>query len=137
MRLQPLARAASHLTSAALRSLPQPPRSMVEPTPRARRGKVRDRSRYPDRRAEWIKRNPEKRRAHEIVFDAVAAGTLVRQPCERCGEPAQAHHEDYSKPLLVTWLCPRHHKARHREMREQEHADPSPGGDDALGQWGG
>jgi hypothetical protein len=36
-----------------------------------------------------------------------------------CGtqDRVQAHHEDYSRPLDVVWLCPTHHKARHREMR--------------------
>lgn len=37
-------------------------------------------------------------------------GVLVRQPCEVCGSKAQAHHNDYSKPLEVRWLCPLHHK---------------------------
>lgn len=107
---------------------------MVEPTsPRARRGIVRARSSYPDRRLAWIKRNPEKRKAHEIVCAAIAAGTLVRQPCEVCGETAEAHHPDYAEPLKVEWLCPKHHKARHREL-QQDHASPSPGGNEAPGQ---
>lgn len=25
----------------------------------------------------------------------------------------QAHHDDYSKPLEVRWLCPSHHKLHH------------------------
>lgn len=67
----------------------------------------------------WNAENPEKRRAHKIVENAIAAGTLKPEPCERCGSPdAQAHHEDYSKPLEVSWLCPRDHKARHRELAQ-------------------
>ena len=27
-----------------------------------------------------------------------------------------AHHEDYDYPLDVIWLCPIHHKARHKEL---------------------
>jgi hypothetical protein len=48
---------------------------------------------------------------------AVRAGKLTRQPCERCGDPkADAHHEDYSKPLDVRWLCRKHHAVRHCEL---------------------
>jgi len=39
------------------------------------------------------------------------------QPCEVCGAtPALRHHDDYSKPLDIRWLCPLHHKAVHREV---------------------
>lgn len=32
-------------------------------------------------------------------------GTLKKQPC-KCGNPnSQMHHEDYSKPLEVIWVC--------------------------------
>ncbi len=31
--------------------------------------------------------------------------------CSDCGETkVEAHHEDYSKPLDVEWLCKKHHK---------------------------
>ncbi len=57
------------------------------------------------------------RQAHWIVSYARRTGKLDAQPCERCGaEPAVAHHDDYSRPLDITWLCPKHHKARHREL---------------------
>ena len=42
---------------------------------------------------------------------------LIRQPCERCGAKAEGHHEDYGKPMEITWLCPEHHRERHTEMR--------------------
>ena len=32
-------------------------------------------------------------------------GKLIPQPCEVCGDKAQKHHDDYSKPLQVRWLC--------------------------------
>jgi hypothetical protein len=33
-------------------------------------------------------------------------GRLVKLTCEKCGSgDSQMHHEDYSKPLEVTWLC--------------------------------
>jgi hypothetical protein len=35
----------------------------------------------------------------------------------RCGEPkVHAHHEDYSRPLDVTWLCQKCHVQRHVEL---------------------
>lgn len=58
--------------------------------------------------------NPEKCVARRLVRSAIAAGTLVRKPCEVCGASrTHGHHEDYSKPLDVNWLCPKHHAARH------------------------
>lgn len=66
-------------------------------------------------------RSPEEHQkylARKTVENHIRAGKLIRQPCERCGAlNAQAHHEDYSKPLDVMWLCPRDHKARHRELK--------------------
>lgn len=50
------------------------------------------------------------------VKQALISGTLVRQTCW-CGEVAQAHHEDYDKPLEVVWLCTQHHADRHSELR--------------------
>jgi ribosomal protein S27AE len=57
--------------------------------------------------------------AHRKVAAAVAAGKLVRQPCEVCGATvAQAHHDDYDKPLEVRWLCKPCHWAHHYPPRE-------------------
>lgn len=54
--------------------------------------------------------------ARSAVAKAIKDGTLVRKPCEECGaEPALAHHDDYSKPLDVRWLCHKHHSAWHAE----------------------
>jgi hypothetical protein len=49
---------------------------------------------------------------------AVKMGRLTRQPCEvgvNCLGRVEAHHDDYSKPLEVRWLCRRHHSEAHRE----------------------
>ena len=40
-----------------------------------------------------------------------------RQPCEVCGAQADAHHEDYYKPLEVKWLCPLHHRRLHHAVK--------------------
>lgn len=42
-------------------------------------------------------------------------GILVPKPCERCGttDRVEKHHEDYSKPLQVRWMCRLCHMAEH------------------------
>lgn len=58
--------------------------------------------------------NPEVVKAHRKVRRAISRGELERKPCEVCGEePADAHHDDYSKPLQVRWLCREHHIEEH------------------------
>lgn len=62
----------------------------------------------------YAERNPEKRAAHVLVGNALRDGKLVRQPCEICGTArVEAHHDDYSKPLDVRWLCKSHHDEHH------------------------
>lgn len=58
-----------------------------------------------------------KRQASLMVRQAVAAGTLTRGPCEVCGttERIHGHHDDYSKPLSVRWLCSSHHSKWHHK----------------------
>lgn len=58
-----------------------------------------------------------KERARRVIAHAVADGTLVRQPCEVCGQSnAEAHHDDYTQPLEVRWLCRPHHMELHRTV---------------------
>lgn len=66
----------------------------------------------------WAKRNPEKRRAQVAVGNAVRDGVLRRMQCEDCGaDKAQAHHDDYSKPMDVRWKCSGCHAKHHRDER--------------------
>lgn len=47
----------------------------------------------------------------------MARVVLERQPCEVCGNPdVVAHHDDYTKPLEVRWLCRSHHAKFHRRF---------------------
>ncbi|HVI80409.1 MAG TPA: hypothetical protein VM715_20100 [Candidatus Acidoferrum sp.] len=63
------------------------------------------------------KKFPEKEAARVLLNRAVKSGRIARGACERCGMPrAQAHHDDYMKPLDVRWLCPRHHYAEHHQQ---------------------
>jgi hypothetical protein len=68
--------------------------------------------------AEYRKENPEKCKAHNKVCNAVRDNRLERSPCMVCGDrEAQGHHEDYSKPLDVIWLCRKHHAELHRKEK--------------------
>jgi len=101
----------------------------------------------PDRRAElnrrWTEQNrdraaahakakreryPQKEQARAEVRRALRQGRLVRpEYCEECGgegrpykdgrSPIQAHHDDYSRPLDVRWLCRDCHIATHHGER--------------------
>lgn len=65
--------------------------------------------------------DPEKRARHKArawARKAIKRGHLVRQPCEVCGDArVEAHHDDYSQPLNVRWLCPSHHRDHHAAER--------------------
>jgi len=63
--------------------------------------------------------NHFKSTATRAVANAVRTGALIPQPCTECGAKAEAHHEDYTKPLDVRWLCPHHHRLRHIDMRNE------------------
>ncbi len=75
------------------------------------------RNTHPSRKAARLKyqqaqrrANPTKYLARGKVLRAVKAGSLKKEPCAVCGAiTVEAHHTDYSKPLLVVWLCKKHH----------------------------
>lgn len=59
-----------------------------------------------------------KRAARRKVATEIEAGRLHRKPCEVCGaQRSDAHHDDYTKPLEVNWLCHSHHMLRHAMLR--------------------
>lgn len=82
----------------------------------------RERGKLPHRK-EQSATNTRKRRkdpdgymaAHNAVSRALKNGKIERMPCCMCGttEKIHAHHDDYSQPLNVMWLCVVHHKSRH------------------------
>lgn len=69
-----------------------------------RKARARSRARY-----------PEKTKAQTAASNAIRDGRLIPMPCEICGSAnkVQGHHDDYSKPLEVRWLCFKHHLAVH------------------------
>ena len=61
-----------------------------------------------------LKYNPVKEKAHNKIRHLKRKGIIINQPCETCGKfPADAHHDDYTKPLEIRWLCSKHHRAFH------------------------
>ena len=76
---------------------------------------------YSEAVREWQRNNPEKVKAHKKVAWALRWGKLVNPgECSKCGKKTNyldAHHEDYRKPLKVTWLCISCHRKRHTENR--------------------
>lgn len=70
----------------------------------------------------WLARNKDKYEAYKKMSVALKYKRIEKGPCEKCGatEKVEAHHDDYSKPLEVRWLCPKHHKEHHRLEREAQ-----------------
>lgn len=65
----------------------------------------------------YRERYPLKAQAHDSVSNAMRDGRIKKQPCEICGSVAHAHHDDYSKPLEVRWLCIKHHVEWHKSNK--------------------
>lgn len=56
--------------------------------------------------------------ARQQTKDAIRRGELIPQPCETCGvSKVDAHHDDYTKPLAVRWLCRKHHSEHHKAAK--------------------
>jgi hypothetical protein len=66
--------------------------------------------------------NKRKLRAQLMLREAVLEGRLIRQPCAICGSTTNVHghHENYSKPLEVQWLCAHHHAKMHNLRMQKE-----------------
>jgi hypothetical protein len=75
-------------------------------SPEVRKRRIEKRTQY---RAEY----PERYAAAQALNVATRSGKIVPQPCFVCGEKAEAHHPDYSRPLDVVWLCQPHHREAH------------------------
>lgn len=70
-------------------------------------------------RRQYIK-HINKKTAKNTANYAEKIGKLVKKPCVVCNSPkSEKHHEDYTKPLEVIWLCRTHHFELHRKKRQQ------------------
>jgi hypothetical protein len=61
--------------------------------------------------------NPLRRAAHQIISNAVYRKKIIKPDnCSICNSTIkiEAHHDDYTKPLLIRWLCEKCHKEWHR-----------------------
>lgn len=61
--------------------------------------------------------HPDRVAARQALNNAVKRGDVVRpSACESCAAPGRVtgHHDDYSKPLQVRWLCHSCHGREHR-----------------------
>ena len=65
----------------------------------------------------YKKRYPLKYASRVITGNAIRSGKLIRASnCSECGskEKIEGHHDDYTKPLEVRWLCEKCHKNWHK-----------------------
>jgi len=59
-----------------------------------------------------------KKLARNTLNKYVSIGKVDKLPCEVCGiEKTEAHHDDYTKPLDVRWLCRKHHVEHHKNEK--------------------
>lgn len=70
------------------------------------------------RKMKWSEK--DKWSARNFTQKMLREGVLKRNPCEICGEFAQAHHlKGYDKEnwLSIQWLCKKHHLQEHERLR--------------------
>ena len=83
--------------------------------------RVLDRARYAMGRHKAYPKDPEKATARQILNRAVRRGEIVKpsvcSQCYRGGEYSriEGHHDDYSRPLEVVWLCAVCHRRKHTQ----------------------
>lgn len=81
------------------------------------RGTKPERRQQLARLSERYMQDPVRRKAIRITWGAIRRGRLVRPDvCSACGETCkpEGHHDDYSEPLEVRWLCKPCHCRHHR-----------------------
>ena len=104
------------------------PKTIQPADPKMERKREQSRRYYADHREEIAKKrktaymnNPKKMKARDIAKHALWSGKIRQRPCAVCGATNQidAHHDDYSKPLEVIWLCRSCHLKLHAKLIKQ------------------
>lgn len=68
-----------------------------------------------EHRINYVQENPERHRAQCYAFAKYPdAQTCCKIGCEELGE---RHHEDYTRPYDIIWLCRLHHKEVHKTRK--------------------
>ncbi len=65
---------------------------------------------------------PGRSYASHCVNNALKDGKLIKEPCEVCRSVihVHGHHDDYSKPLKIQWLCVGCHRLHHLSKKKQK-----------------
>ncbi|MBA7587979.1 hypothetical protein ES708_30027 [subsurface metagenome] len=69
---------------------------------------------------EWQQEHPDRVLASNKLHHALKIGKIFKpQFCQICGKERKlsGHHEDYTKPLEVLWVCSSCHKLKHNVKR--------------------
>lgn len=108
----------------------QTPEYLANQRETGRRYRQRHSEKERERSRQYWKRNPDrvsthaknrdalKEQARHALRNAVMAGTLGKpKECQDCRRVARlhGHHDDYTRPLEVAWLCSLCHGLRHRK----------------------
>lgn len=78
--------------------------------------------------------HPDKRHTYSVVWNKLNSKKLIRKPCEVCATilKVEAHHDDYSRPLEIRWLCKKHHMELHRTINDARRASKKIGQGEKL-----
>lgn len=83
----------------------------------SRRSKKPERVKYQTANTKkWRENNPEKYAAHNMINNGLRDGKLEKPlACDRCGKEdmIHGHHDDYSQPMDVEWICVSCHGTEH------------------------
>ena len=75
-----------------------------------------------ERRARYESNHREAIGARRILNHAIERGKVTKPDTCPCGNPnPEGHHSDYSKPLMVSWLCKKCHEILRRKKTGNPH----------------
>ena len=83
--------------------------------------KIKNREKDREYKKTYAFKYPEKRKAKNLLNSAIRWGKMKRgKCCEQCGVETvcDGHHEDYSKPYNVIWLCRQCHNTITNRLRK-------------------